>query len=186
MTVSRDIFDKERFTPALDDFLRSVNPWWEGKPGPVLPSYRRWAFQTTINKLQAGLAPVVVLRGPRQVGKTTLQLQVIDHLLNEKGVRADHILRVQFDDIPSLQGLQEPILSIARWFENRILRQSFNEAAHAEKVAYLFLDEVQNLNEWAPQIKALVDHHTVKVLVTGSSALRIEAGRDSLAGIFNR
>ena len=31
-------------------------------------------------------------------------------------------------------------------------------------------------------IKALVDHHTVHVVVTGSSALRIEAGRDSLAG----
>ncbi|MEK6536787.1 MAG: hypothetical protein AABZ63_04810, partial [Actinomycetota bacterium] len=29
-----------------------------------------------------------------------------------------------------------------------------------------------------------VDHHTVKVFVTGSSALRIEAGRDSLAGLL--
>jgi predicted AAA+ superfamily ATPase len=46
----------------------------------------------------------------------------------------------------------------------------------------LLFDEVQNLDAWAPQLKALVDHHTVKVLVTGSSALRIEAGRDSLAG----
>lgn len=27
-----------------------------------------------------------------------------------------------------------------------------------------------------------MDHHTVRVLATGSSALRIEAGRDSLAG----
>lgn len=45
-----------------------------------------------------------------------------------------------------------------------------------------FFDEVQNLPDWAPQIKTLVDHHSVKVVVTGSSALRIEAGRDSLAG----
>jgi len=41
---------------------------------------------------------------------------------------------------------------------------------------------VQNLRDWAPQIKALVDHHTVHVVATGSSALRIEAGRESLAG----
>ena len=34
----------------------------------------------------------------------------------------------------------------------------------------------------APQLKAIVDHHTLRVVVTGSSALRIEAGRDSLAG----
>lgn len=34
----------------------------------------------------------------------------------------------------------------------------------------------------APQVKTLVDHHAVRVLLTGSSALRIEHGRDSLAG----
>lgn len=38
------------------------------------------------------------------------------------------------------------------------------------------------VDAWAPQIKNLVDNHTVRVLVTGSSSLRIEAGRDSLAG----
>jgi len=34
----------------------------------------------------------------------------------------------------------------------------------------------------APQLKLLVDHSTAQVVVTGSSALRIERGRDSLAG----
>lgn len=47
---------------------------------------------------------------------------------------------------------------------------------------YLFFDEVQNLCDWEIQLKTLVDHTTVKVFVTGSSALRIEEGRDSLAG----
>ncbi|MBM4049463.1 MAG: ATP-binding protein, partial [Planctomycetes bacterium] len=42
--------------------------------------------------------------------------------------------------------------------------------------------EVQNLADWAPQVKALVDHHAVRVLITGRSALRIERERDSLAG----
>ena len=41
---------------------------------------------------------------------------------------------------------------------------------------------MQNLENWAPQLKSLVDSSTVQVVVTGSSALRIEAGRDSLAG----
>ena len=182
MSSQRDIFDLERLPPALDAFLRDTNPWWEGKPGPLLPPYRRWAFQTTLKKLHSGLAPVTVLRGPRQVGKTTLQLQLIEHLLKEKGVAPSRILRVQFDEIPSLRGLSEPVLSIARWFENRILGRTFNEAAREGQTAYLFLDEAQNLADWAPQLKALVDHHTLRVLVTGSSALRIEGGRDSLAG----
>ncbi len=182
MTAHRDIFDKERLPAEVDAFLRSTNPWWENKPGPRLPSYRRWAFNTTLKKLQTGLAPVTVLRGPRQVGKTTLQLQLIEHLLTQNITTPTHILRVQFDEIPSLARLKEPVLSICRWFENRILGRSFNEASRQDSPAYLFLDEVQNLHDWAPQLKALVDHHTIKVLVTGSSALRIEAGRDSLAG----
>jgi len=180
--MTRDIFDKERLPPELDAFIRDTNPWWEGKPDKPLPPYRRWAFQTTLKKLASGLAPITVLRGPRRVGKSTLQSQLIQHFLSLKIVQPHHILRVQFDEIPSLRGLRDPVLSLARWFENRILGESFNEAATHGQPAYLFLDEVQNLRDWAPQLKALVDHHAVKVLVTGSSALRIQAGRDSLAG----
>jgi len=46
----------------------------------------------------------------------------------------------------------------------------------------MFFDEIQNLNAWAPQLKFLVDTSAVRVMITGSSALRIEEGRDSLAG----
>ncbi len=176
------MFDKMRLAPELDAYLRDANPWWENKPGRILPSYRRWAFDVLLRKLKSGLAPAVVLRGARQVGKTTLQEQMIEDLQREKKVEPRRILRVQFEDISSLRGLKEPLLSIARWYENRILGQTFNSAARGGKKAYLFLDEVQNLADWAPQLKALVDHHTLHVVVTGSSALRIEAGRDSLAG----
>ena len=40
----------------------------------------------TLQHLKTGLAPVTVLRGPRQVGKTTLQEHIIDHLLQQEGV----------------------------------------------------------------------------------------------------
>lgn len=176
------MFDKVRLPPELDAHLRETNPWWMAKPGRVLPPYRRWAFGVLLRKLHSGLAPAVVLRGARQVGKTTVQEQVIEHLWKEQQVEPHRILRVQFEDIPSLRGSKEPLLAIARWYENRILGQSFNEAARGGKPAYVFLDEVQNLKDWAPQLKALVDHHTLHAVVTGSSALRIEAGRDSLAG----
>lgn len=68
------------------------------------------------------------------------------------------------------------------WFETNVLQSSLNQAAHDQKPAFIFLDEVQNLESWAPQLKFLVDTSTVQVVVAGSSALRIEAGRDSLAG----
>jgi predicted AAA+ superfamily ATPase len=41
---------------------------------------------------------------------------------------------------------------------------------------------MQILPYWAPQLKHLVDIHKVKVMITGSSSLRIAAGQDSLAG----
>jgi len=167
---------------ALTEFLRRSNRWWEGNPGPATPSYRRWAFRTAVRKLEAGLAPAVVLRGPRQVGKTTLQLQVIEHLIREKCVDPRRILHVQFDECPSLSGLVDPILAIAWWFEDHVLGRTFNEAGRGGAPAFLFFDEIQGVAQWAPQLKSLVDHNTLKAFVTGSSALRIEAGRDSLAG----
>lgn len=110
------------------------------------------------------------------------QEHIIDHLLTKENVAPERILRVQFDELASLIKLPEPILSLCRWFERNVLKRTFNELAHDSAPAFLFFDEVQNLTEWAPQIKSLVDHNAVRVLLTGSSALRIEYGRDSLAG----
>jgi predicted AAA+ superfamily ATPase len=171
-----------RLPGELEEFLRNTNPWWMGKPMRPLPPVRRWLFETALQRLKAGLAPVTVLRGPRQVGKTTLQEHIIDYLLNTENVNPIRIIRVQFDEIPSLKGLKDPMLSLCLWYENNILEGSFNEWAHKNEPIYIFFDEVQNLTDWGPQIKSLVDHHAVRIILTGSSALRIEHGRDSLAG----
>lgn len=165
----------------LAENLEHLNPHWVGQPGPRVPSFRRWAFERLYRLLTRGLTPATVLRGPRRVGKTVLLRQLMEALLGE-GAAAERILYVPFDEIPSLVGLKDPILTIARWFEAYHLKQTFNESARAGRIAYLLFDEVQNLDAWAPQIKHLVDNHDLRVLVTGSSSLRIEAGRDSLAG----
>jgi predicted AAA+ superfamily ATPase len=160
--------------------LRRLNPWWERKPMPVVPKSRRHLVAQIRRRLDLGLAPIIVVRGPRQIGKTTAHLQLIGDLLEET-VEPSRILHVQFDEL-SVTHLPEPILTIAAWFERHVLGKTLNEAAHEGKSAFLFLDEVQNLPDWAPQLKFLADSSTVKVFVTGSSALRIEQGRDSLAG----
>lgn len=164
--------------------LRRMNPWWEGKPLPSLPDTRRHLVGTIRRRLDLGLAPIVVVRGPRQIGKTTAQLQLIGDLLGE-GVDPRRILRVQFDELPSIAELKQPVLEIVAWFEQTILRATLNEAARDGAPAVLLFDEVQNLSRWAEQLKHLVDSSTVQAVVTGSSALRIEHGRDSLAGRIN-
>lgn len=186
MKKKEDVFEHNLFGlnlgQELEDFVFETNPWWSGRPMRELPKFRRWLFDNALQRLKTGLAPVTVLRGPRQVGKTTLQEQIIAHLLEVERINPKNIFRLQFDEIPSLKGLKDPILSLSRWFQDRILKKTFNESARDGQTVYIFFDEVQNLVEWPTQVKALVDHNSVRVLLTGSSALRIEAGRDSLAG----
>ncbi|MEW5767492.1 MAG: AAA family ATPase [bacterium] len=173
--------------PGLEKVLYDNNPWWRGEKIFGLPGMKRWAFQPALERIEKGIqnrkAPAVVLRGPRQIGKTTLLLQIIDYLLDHN-VSPHRIFRLQFDELPELGRLKDVsvILELCRWFSENILKKSFNQAACDGEQAFIFLDEVQNLSDWAIQIKHLVDINPVRVLVTGSSALRIEAGRDSLAG----
>ncbi len=168
-------------SPELEADLYRLNPWWQGRRQAPLPPMKRWAFSVVPGRLKDGLTKVTVVRGPRQVGKSTLMLQIIQSLLDE-GVDPIHIFYVQFDELPEGLRLSEPILRLADWFERLLLGNTFNEAAHEGRPVYLFLDEVQNVEAWAPQLKFLVDTSAVRVMVTGSSALRIEQGRDSLAG----
>jgi predicted AAA+ superfamily ATPase len=174
-------FSQLTLSPSLIADLRRMNPWWEGQPQSVLPETRRHLVKQIHTRLTARLAPIVVVRGPRQIGKTIAQMQVVDDLL-KNGVTRQNILRVQTDELESLRGIDEPILRIVEWYEANVLRETLNAAAHRRRPTYLLFDEVQNLKDWDVQLKHLVDHATTQAVVTGSSALRIGLGRDSLAG----
>ncbi len=175
------LFPEFRLSHGMVLDLQRMNPWWEGNPLPVLPETRRHLVNAIHKRLQIRLAPIVVVRGPRQIGKTTAQLHVLQDLL-DSGIPPANIFRVQCDELPEISSLCEPLLRLVDWFEKVILKKTLNEAAKQGQATYLFFDEVQNLKDWAPQLKSLVDNSTTQVLVTGSSALRIELGRDSLAG----
>ncbi len=167
--------------PALERTIRDANPWWRGEQIAGLKPVRRWAFDSLYRALRQGPTAAVVLTGPRRVGKTVLLQQVVDQLMRD-GVDARRILRIQFDDLPSLRALEQPILTLAQWFAQSILGETFNRAALEQRPAFLLLDEVQNLQHWSDELKHLIDIYPVRALVTGSSSLRIEQGRDSLAG----
>ncbi len=175
------IFVDATISPQLSADLRRMNPWWIGESIPPQPKMRRHLVAQIDRRLAAGIAPIVLVRGSRQVGKTTAQFHIIEDLLKE-GVPPTSILRVQFDELASLQQVKEPILTISDWFQQNITEKSFNSLAQDGQKAYLFFDEVQNLDGWHAQLKSLVDNTSVNAIVTGSSALRIEMGRDSLAG----
>ena len=181
MVKQYPIFVDAEISPQLSANLRRMNPWWLGDPMSPQPQMRRHLVAQIHRRLNAGIAPIVVVRGSRQVGKTTAQFHIIEDLL-KAGIPPTSILRVQFDDLESLQRIPEPILTVSDWFQRNITEKSFNLLAQDGQQAYLFFDEIQNLDGWHTQLKSLVDNTSVNVVVTGSSALRIELGRDSLAG----
>jgi len=160
-------------TPAeLFAVLRQYNPWWSGTRFPDLPNWRRAAFHEIVawaDDPPAGRA--LLLSGARQVGKTTLFLQAIDHLLDQ-GVAPQNILYATFDHpLLKLVGLED-LIRLWREFEPQ---QSGPE--------YLFLDEVQITKDWQTWLKHQVDFvKRRRIAVTGSATPLTREGQESGVG----
>jgi predicted AAA+ superfamily ATPase len=78
--------------------LRDLNPWW-AKPGlvrPAPPAYRRPLIAEMTARLRAQGGLIEVVRGPRQVGKTTGIYQIIEDLMRSGSAGSD-LLLIRFD-----------------------------------------------------------------------------------------
>lgn len=132
-------------------------------------------YQRIIEQRLAGLLErpeILVLYGPRRVGKTTL-LQKLYGQVNIAAPAASYSL----DDPTAQQIFAEP--STAR------LQRIFTELGFdPDRRAYLFLDEVQGFPRIDLLLKLAFDHFPyVKVVATSSSSLLLLQGlTDSLAG----
>src|SRR5690348_2795968 len=107
----------------IDEIVKTFsqfNPWWKGGNSTGLPEWQRASFHELwewVYQPPARLA--VLLSGARQVGKTTLLLQIIEQLLI-KGVPATNILYVTFDHpIIKLAGI-ESVLTAWREHEPKV------------------------------------------------------------------
>ena len=124
-----------------------------------------------LRRLQEPRRFLQVLAGPRQVGKTTLALQVMEN--------TDFISHYASADEPALKG-REWIAQ--QWEIGRLNARKGN--------ALLILDEIQKLTGWSETVKQLWDDDThsktpLRVLLLGSSPLLIQSGlTESLAGRF--
>src|SRR5262245_1109103 len=116
---------------------------------------------------------IQLLTGPRQVGKTTLLLEI----------------DAQFRDRAVYAAGDEPDAGLPGFWERH-----WAEAEERAKTgtAVLLLDEVHHFSSWAERLKSQWDRvrrrrTPIHVVATGSSALRVATGsRESLAGRFER
>ena len=154
--------------------LSAFNPWW--KTGVVNPkmtkTYRRFAFQEAMNRLdQTDIRRTVVLTGTRRVGKTTIQYQMIETLLN-RGISPQKIVFISMD---------HPMLKLSG--VNDVL-ECYHENIYAEQDVYYFFDEIQYAQDWDKWLKTIYDMQPdTQVVATGSaSPALIKGNQESGAG----
>ncbi len=136
-----------------------LNDWnyWD-KPMPEF--FPRDEYQQKINHyLKTG--EVIVLRGIRRSGKSTLMINHIRQLINN-GVKIKEILFVNFED-PRFEGelnseLLEQIFEVYKEFVNNEIKP------------HIFLDEVQHVAQWEKWVLAGYELNRAQFYVTGSSS----------------
>ena len=154
--------------------LKAYNPWWKtGATNPALTkTYKRFAFYAAMKRLeQTDIRRTVVLTGTRRVGKTTIQYQMIDSLLN-KGIAPQKIVFISLD---------HPMLKLSSF--NDIL-ECYHENIYAKEDVYYFFDEIQYAQDWDKWLKTIYDMQPdTHVVATGSASPALMKGsRESGAG----
>jgi len=138
------------------EYLENWNPWWTLNHVPdVLKGIKR-----KINPLIFGFLKereIIALNGIRRGGKTTVMYQMIDFII--KDIESYQILYVNLDD----EVLKNESL------ENIYL--TYKQNKNPDKKAYLFLDEIQNIEGWEKFLKKHYDmKDEVKFVISGSSS----------------
>ncbi len=151
--------------------LEEQNGWWfTGKvPEELLQKYKRALYKKLYGSLHK--RQILSIVGLRRTGKTTLMFQLIEKLL-EGGTEKTSILYFNFDEfVESLDDL------LATYREAK--KKDFRE----QKV-FVFLDEIQKLENWPNQIKKFYDlYPKIKFVISGSESLFISTKtREHLAG----
>lgn len=154
-------------TERILKVLTSYNPWWQtGTVNKELtPKYKRFAYHMAMDRLlKTDIRRTIVLTGVRRVGKTTIEYQMIDKLLQE-GVPPQRILFVSLD---------HPILKLAGIDD---ILECYHQNICADHDVYYFFDEIQYAADWSQWLKVLYDTQpNTKMVATGSASPALVKG----------
>ena len=138
---------------CMKEAIQRWNIWWE-KPTELdkFVGVKRNCLPNIIQTLK--IRHIKDIIGIRRSGKTVLMYQIISYLI-KKGVKAQNILYLNFDD-PKLNNLEESIR---------------NSLQLNPDISHIFIDEIQNIKEWEKVVRVYYDRKRFKQLfVSGSSA----------------
>lgn len=148
------------------EIFREQNPWREGHWEAPKDWVERSLFKPLVKWL--GKPEIVAVKGSRQVGKTTLALQLVDYLLHRKKIPPENIFFFSLES--------SAVLSF--WEEEKERVFSFLKQRAKEKGRiFVFIDEFQYLRDGGRLLKLFYDtdylQQRLKFIITGSSSLEI-------------
>lgn len=159
--------------PEIDGVLEDQNRWWfDGNYRKLTEFYRRRdAFKELWMLLAGSGERATVLVGPRQVGKTTLLLQVADRLLDE-GWPPGNLTFFDFSDDRLVQDVSP-----------RAIVEAKPPGLRSDRPRVFLLDEIHEAPQWQRWLKVAVDESrrvakSVRPIffATGSSAASLKDG----------
>jgi predicted AAA+ superfamily ATPase len=151
----------------LDEVLIDQNKHWSGLGDAEL--MERVLFPNLLKYLP--IPEIMVLTGVRRCGKTTHFKFLINHLLKETSPNT--ILYLNFDD-PSFQTYLTDSAKIYELID-------VAEKLVGDKIKYLFLDEIQNVEKWEQFVKSTHDSKVFKkIFITGSNSSLLNSDYGSL------
>jgi predicted AAA+ superfamily ATPase len=104
---------------------------------------------------------VVVIKGVRRCGKSTLLLNEMKRLV-ASGVPKEQLLFVNFEDVRLIGHLGVELLGL--------IRDTYMEFVNPQGKPYIFLDEVQNIEHWEKWVNTEYELKKSHVYVTGSNS----------------
>lgn len=161
------------------------NPWWVDNGSSFSSRYKlfdqfpkRTHYAKILEQVQKkNPNRAFVLMGPRRVGKTVILYQIISHLLSNSNM-------IRMNNKILFASLDNPIFRLSSLEE--IVLWGFESTQTSLDQAYVFLDEIQYIENWEQQLKVLVDNYPqVKFIVTGSATAALnKKSKESGAGRF--
>lgn len=142
----------------MESILTELNPHWTGAFYQALQP--RAVFNELLIKIE--VEEILVLLGIRRSGKSTLFLLTMNYLMSQK-VNPLEIGYINFDDPYFMDMYKEPkkIYDIIQTAEKLT----------CQKIRYLFLDEIQNVENWEKFVKSVYDSKRfTKIFITGSNS----------------
>ncbi len=122
---------------------------------------------------------IKILVGIRRCGKSIILNQIIDELTTKKKIRNDHIININFE-----------FIEYEELTDYKKLNKYIKEQIKDDKIYYVFLDEIQNVDNFEKVINSLrASVKNISIFLTGSnSKLLSEELSSDLSGryvIFN-